>query len=79
MFGVNLRFRYAFAAAMISSAIAGMFISVNGVLASTIGVGGIPGFLVISEGMTSFLIGMVIVLVLPVILTFVFSKFAKQK
>lgn len=79
MFGVNLRFRYAFVAAMISSAIAGMFISVNGVLASTIGVGGIPGFLVISKGMTSFLIGMVIVLVLPVILTLAFSKFAKQK
>lgn len=79
IFGVNLRFRYAFIAAMISSAIAGMFISVNGVLASTIGVGGIPGFLVISKGMTSFLIGMVIVIVLPIILTFVFSRFVKQK
>ncbi|OLN22367.1 PTS trehalose transporter subunit IIBC [Domibacillus antri] len=79
MFGVNLRYRYAFAAAMISSAIAGMLISVNGVLASTIGVGGIPGFLVISEGMSAFLIGMVIVIMLPIVLTFIFSKFVKQK
>lgn len=79
LFGVNLRFRYAFVAAVISSAVAGMYISVNGVLANTIGVGGIPGFLVISNGMTAFLIGMVIVLVLPIVLTLVFSKFAKQK
>ncbi len=79
MFGVNLRFRHAFIAALISSAIAGMFISYNGVLASTIGVGGLPGFLVISKGMTAFLIGMVIVIVLPIVLTVIFSKFAKQK
>ncbi|OMP66214.1 PTS system trehalose-specific EIIBC component [Domibacillus epiphyticus] len=79
MFGVNLRFRYAFVAAMISSAIAGMLISANGVLASAIGVGGLPAFLVISNGITAFLVGMAIVIILPIVLTFIFSKFVKQK
>ncbi|GAA3318616.1 hypothetical protein GCM10020331_022130 [Ectobacillus funiculus] len=45
MFGVNLRFRYAFISAVIGSALAGMFISLQGVKAASIGVGGLPGFL----------------------------------
>ncbi|MBD1379595.1 PTS system trehalose-specific EIIBC component [Metabacillus arenae] len=79
MFGVNLRYRYPFIAAMISSGIGGLFISMQGVRASTIGVGGLPGFLVIDRGFWAFIIGMVIAFVLPIILTFVFSNFKKEK
>lgn len=43
MFGVNLRYRFPFIFALISSGIAGMFIASQGVLASSVGVGGIPG------------------------------------
>ncbi|GAF22478.1 LOW QUALITY PROTEIN: PTS system, trehalose-specific IIB component [Bacillus sp. JCM 19047] len=43
LFGVNLRFRFPFLAAIISSGFAGMFISVQSVLATSVGVGGVPG------------------------------------
>lgn len=43
IFGVNLRYKFPFVIAMISSGIAGMFISVKGVLASSVGVGGVRG------------------------------------
>ncbi|APH06355.1 PTS system trehalose-specific EIIBC component [Bacillus weihaiensis] len=80
MFGVNLRFRYPFIAAIVSSAIAGLFISINGVKAYTIGVGGLPGFLSIqSEYWGSFFIGMAIVLVVPFVLTFILAKVKKEK
>lgn len=45
MFGVNLRYRFAFIAAIIGSAIAGMLITINGVEAPSVGVGGLPAFL----------------------------------
>lgn len=80
MFGVNLRFKYPFIAAIISSAIAGLFISINGVKAYTIGVGGLPGFLSIqAQYWGSFFIGMAIVLVVPFVLTFLFAKAKKEK
>ncbi|XQY92350.1 PTS system trehalose-specific EIIBC component [Metabacillus sp. HB246100] len=80
MFGVNLHFRYPFIAAIVSSAIAGLFISINGVKAYTIGVGGLPGFLSIqSEYWGSFFIGMAIVLVVPFVLTFILAKVKKEK
>ncbi|MYL61594.1 PTS beta-glucoside transporter subunit IIABC, partial [Virgibacillus halodenitrificans] len=43
MFGVNLRFKYPFIAAVIGSSIAGAYITMNHVLATSIGVGGVPG------------------------------------
>lgn len=42
LFGVNLRFRFAFISAIIGSAIAGAFISIQAVKAPSIGVGGLP-------------------------------------
>ncbi|AXM90366.1 PTS trehalose transporter subunit IIBC [Anoxybacillus ayderensis] len=75
MFGVNLRFRYPFISALIGSAIAGIFITINKVQASSIGVGGLPGFLsIFPEKWAPFFIGMAIVLIVPFTLTYIFAK-----
>lgn len=74
MFGVNLQYRYPFFAALIGTAIAGAFITVGNVQASSIGVGGIPAFLSIDSGMGSFLLGMVMVILIPFIITLVIAK-----
>ncbi len=80
MFGVNLRFRYPFISAIIGAAIAGMFIAINGVKAPSIGVGGIPGFLSIyTEFWGVFFIGMAIVIVVPLVLTYTFAKLKGNK
>lgn len=44
IFGVNIRYKYPFIFGMIGSAIGGLVLTINHVLASSIGVGGIPGF-----------------------------------
>ncbi|MFC4025359.1 PTS system trehalose-specific EIIBC component [Oceanobacillus longus] len=74
MFGVNLQYRYPFFAALIGTAIAGAFITVANVQASSIGVGGIPAFLSIDSGMVSFFLGMLIVIIVPFIITFIIAK-----
>ncbi|MFC0300507.1 PTS system trehalose-specific EIIBC component [Virgibacillus soli] len=75
LFGVNLRFRYPFFAAIIGSAIAGAFITMQHVLASSVGVGGVPGiFSIIPDGWVSFIIGMAIVIVVPFVITFMIAK-----
>lgn len=42
MFGINLKYVYPFVAGMIGSAMAGMFATLMGVRATSIGVGGLP-------------------------------------
>ncbi|UII54745.1 PTS system trehalose-specific EIIBC component [Cytobacillus spongiae] len=80
MFGVNLRFKYPFIAALIGSAIAGLFITLQGVKATSIGVGGLPGFLSIFPDMwLPFFIGMAIVLIVPFTLTFILAKRKQAK
>lgn len=75
MFGVNLRFRYPFIAAIIGSSIAGAFITLQGVKASSIGVGGVPGILsIIPGGWLSFGIGMAAVIVVPFMITYIIAK-----
>lgn len=75
LFGVNLRFRYPFFAAIIGSSIAGAFITMQHVLASSIGVGGVPGvFSIISGGWGAFFIGMAIVIVVPFVITYLIAK-----
>ncbi|MBA2878112.1 PTS system trehalose-specific IIC component [Anoxybacillus kamchatkensis] len=75
MFGVNLRFRYPFISALIGSAIAGIFITINKVQASSIGVGGLPGFLsIFPDKWAPFFIGMAIVLIVPFTLTYILAK-----
>ncbi|HWO74565.1 MAG TPA: PTS system trehalose-specific EIIBC component [Bacillus sp. (in: firmicutes)] len=80
MFGVNLRYRFAFISAITSSAIAGAFISFFGVRANSIGVGGLPGILsIMQEYWLVFAIGMLISIVLPFVLTYLFAKIKKQE
>ncbi|MFN2747809.1 MULTISPECIES: PTS system trehalose-specific EIIBC component [unclassified Bacillus (in: firmicutes)] len=79
LFGVNLRYRFPFVIAMISSGLAGMYISSQGVLASSVGVGGVPGiFSIMAQYWGAFAIGMAIVLVVPFAGTYAYAKL-KQK
>jgi trehalose PTS system EIIBC or EIIBCA component len=80
MFGVNLRYKYPFIAAIIGSAIAGIVITIANVIAPSIGVGGIPAFFSIPANLWgAFFIGMGITIVVPFVLTLLFSKFQKKK
>ncbi|MEZ7793833.1 PTS system trehalose-specific EIIBC component [Niallia circulans] len=75
MFGINLKYGFPFLAAMIGSMVAAVISVGSGVMAHSIGVGGLPGFLSIkAEHMPTFLIAMVLAIVIPFILTIVFSK-----
>ncbi|MBM7702465.1 PTS system trehalose-specific EIIBC component [Metabacillus iocasae] len=79
MFGVNLRFRYAFISAITGSAIAGLVISMAGVKAPSIGIGGIPAPLsIFPQNWGAFFIGMGIVIVVPFVLTFILGKLKKE-
>ncbi|HEY4600985.1 MAG TPA: PTS system trehalose-specific EIIBC component [Cerasibacillus sp.] len=72
MFGVNLRFRYPFIAAITGASIAGAFIMGMHVKAASVGVGGVPGILsIIPGGWTAFLIGMAIVIIFPFVVTLI--------
>ncbi|WP_141433724.1 PTS system trehalose-specific EIIBC component [Bacillus sp. 03113] len=80
MFGVNLRFRYPFISAMIGASLAGMFININNVIAPSIGIGGLPGFLsIVPEKWVPFFIGMAIAIIVPFILTLTWSKVQKKQ
>ncbi|MDN6639583.1 MAG: PTS system trehalose-specific EIIBC component [Tetragenococcus sp.] len=78
MFGINLKFIYPFVAAMIGSGFAGLFNNFMDVRANSIGVGGLPGILVINPqiggGYLAFTISMVIAIVVSFILTIIFRK-----
>ncbi|WP_276736666.1 PTS system trehalose-specific EIIBC component [Bacillus sp. (in: firmicutes)] len=75
IFGVNLRYRFPFIIAMISSGLAGMYISSQGVLASSVGVGGVPGiFSIMSQYWGAFAIGMAIVLIVPFAGTYAYAR-----
>jgi len=79
MFGVNLRFRFAFISAVIGSAIAGVVISVAGVKAASVGIGGIPAPLsIVPQSWPAFIIGMIIVIVVPFLLTLTLGKLQKK-
>jgi len=70
MFGVNLRYKFPFYAALIGSAAGCMFLSLNKIQASAIGVGGLPGFIsIIPQFIPMFVVGMVIAMVVPFVLT----------
>ncbi|WP_323741787.1 PTS system trehalose-specific EIIBC component [Salinibacillus xinjiangensis] len=75
MFGVNLRYKYPFYAAVLGTAIGGAFITFQHVKASSIGVGGIPAPLsIVSGSWLSFIIGMIIVIIVPFIFTYLIGK-----
>lgn len=75
MFGVNLKHSFPFFSAMTGSALAALFSVSTGVMASSIGVGGLPGILSIKPGFwLKFGIAMAIAIVVPFVLTVVFGK-----
>lgn len=75
LFGVTLKRVYPMIAAMIGSGIAGLVATLTKVTANSIGVGGLPGFLVIQpQSMLWFFICMAIAIVVPFVLTLTFRK-----
>lgn len=75
MFGINLKYVYPFLAAMIGSAAAAVFSVGTGVMANSIGVGGIPGILSIQPAhMMTFAAAMLIAIAVPFGLTIFFAK-----
>lgn len=75
MFGINLKYAYPFLAAMIGSSIAAVISVGSGVMANSIGVGGIPGILSIKpQNMPMFAVAMLVAIVVPFILTIIFNK-----
>ncbi|MGE6576329.1 PTS system trehalose-specific EIIBC component [Paenibacillus xylanexedens] len=80
IFGVNIRYRYPFIFGMIGSAIGGVLLTMNNVQATSIGVGGVPGFLsIFPDKWGVFFIGMAIVLVVPFVLTVIFGRAKLRK
>ncbi|MBE6164237.1 MAG: PTS trehalose transporter subunit IIBC [Streptococcus gallolyticus] len=75
LFGVNLKYVYPFVAGMIGSGIAGLFCTSFNITANAIGIGGLPGILSIqAKYMGLFAIDMVIAIVIPFVLTFIFRR-----
>ncbi|MDU7964138.1 MAG: PTS transporter subunit EIIC [Clostridium perfringens] len=75
MFGVNLKYLYPFIAAMIGAGVSGMFSMAMGCMANSVGVGGLPAILSMqSSSMLMYLVAMGIAIVVPFVLTVVFSK-----
>lgn len=80
IFGVNIRYRYPFIFGMVGSAIGGVLLTINNVQATSIGVGGVPGFLsIFPDKWGVFFIGMAIVLVVPFVLTVLFGRAKLRK
>ncbi|MGO4995239.1 PTS system trehalose-specific EIIBC component [Jeotgalibaca porci] len=75
MFGINIKYIYPFVAAMVGSGLAGFVSVLTGVTATSIGVGGIPGFLSIEfEHWPMFFVAMGIAIAVPFLLTILFEK-----
>jgi PTS system trehalose-specific IIC component len=75
MFGINLKYVYPFLAAMIGSATAAVLSVSTGVMANSIGVGGLPGILSIQpQHMLTFAIAMLVAIAVPFLLTIAFAK-----
>ncbi len=75
IFGVNLKYGFPFICGMIGSAIAAVISVGSGVMANSIGVGGIPGILSIQpQYMITFAICMAVSIVVPFVLTYIVGK-----
>ncbi|WZU02028.1 hypothetical protein MGH68_02790 [Erysipelothrix sp. D19-032] len=75
MFGINLKYNYPFIAAMIGSSVA-IVISVGfGLMANSIGVGGLPGFLSFNiDRWPLFFIIALVVIVVPFVITVAYGR-----
>ncbi|MFC0308927.1 PTS trehalose transporter subunit IIBC [Gallibacterium trehalosifermentans] len=75
MYGINLKYRFPMLCAMIGSACAALVCGLAGVLASSIGVGGLPGILSIQHQFWgTFAVAMVVAIVVPILLTVIVYK-----
>lgn len=80
MFGINLKYVFPFLAGMIGSSIAAIISVGSGVMANSIGVGGIPGILSIqAQDMLMFALAMLIAIVVPFLMTVILSRTAMGK
>lgn len=75
MFGINLKYNYPFIAAMIGSSIAAVISVGFGLMANSIGVGGLPGFLSfnIDRWPLFFMIALVVIIV-PFVITVAYGR-----
>ena len=75
MFGINLKYKYAFYAALIGSASAAIVSILTGVVANSIGIGGLPAFLAIQpQYWMPYILAMLVAVIVPFVLTILFSK-----
>ncbi|MDP0493812.1 MAG: PTS system trehalose-specific EIIBC component [Fusobacterium sp. JB021] len=75
MFGVNLKLKYPFYAAIIGSAIGATYSILTGVLSNSIGIGGLPAFLAVKpQYWLNYIIACLIAVIVPMVLTFIFYK-----
>jgi len=80
MFGVNLKLRYPFIAAIIAAATSSAFITLFNVKASALGAAGLPGIISIRTGdVTPYIIGMIISFATAFVLTLVLAARANKK
>lgn len=79
MFGVNLPLKVPFFAAICTSGVLGAVIGANRVLGN-VGVGGVPAFISIqSKYWYIYILVILLAMILPAVLTVIFSKFTKIK
>ncbi|MGX7149976.1 PTS trehalose transporter subunit IIBC [Enterococcus ureasiticus] len=75
IFGINLRYKYPFIAAMIGAGIAGAITATAEVKATSIGISGLPAPLsIIPEYWVIYFIAMAIAIIIPMFVTFLLSK-----
>ncbi|MCD7948679.1 MAG: PTS trehalose transporter subunit IIBC [Erysipelotrichaceae bacterium] len=72
LFGVNLKYKFPFICGMIGSAIASVISIKTGIIAASIGIGGIPGILsILPKYFGHFFISMIVAIIAPFILTYI--------
>lgn len=80
LFGVNLKLRYSFYAALIGTVVALAYVTMMKVLAVSPSPAGLPGIIAIRpQSMLHYIIAMAISLVVTMLVTFIFSKRFKEK
>lgn len=80
MFGVNLKYMFPFYGALIGSALAAVYCTLSGVLANSIGIGGIPAFLAVNpKYWLNYIIAICIAFVTPMVVTYILGKALKKE
>ena len=75
MFGVTLKLKYPFYAAIIGSAVGNAYCAATGVLAQALGAAGLPGFLsMLPKDYLNFVIGIILSMAVSAVLTAIFWK-----